>query len=711
MLPCQHRTMSPERLPEVENLYRAARELAPENRAAFLYEACGQDPALRHEVESLLARQMDAPPPGQEAAPQPAEEATQTMGPAAAVGAQLGPYRILGLLGAGGMGEVYRAKDTRLGREVALKLLPRERVADPERQRRFLREARAASALNHPNIVTFFDLARAGGQDFLVMEYVAGQALNRSIPGNGLPLRQALSYAIQIADAMAAAHAAGVVHRDLKPANIIVSEKGAIKLLDFGLAKLAEPEPASGEAGAGAAPLTSSGLIMGTLSYMSPEQAEGKPADARSDIFSFGAVLYEMVTGQRAFRGGDSPASKLSAILRDEPPPASSLSPGVPRDLEKIILRCLRKDAARRFQHAGDLKLALLELQEELDAGAVAAPLPTRKSRGRTWLRFALVPVILAAIGGGSWFLYRRALPIEAPLTALPFTAYPGYELDPAFSPDGNQVAFEWEGEKRENSDIYIKLIGPGEPRRLTTDTARDHSPAWSPDSRGIAFVRELPNHRSAVMLIPALGGSERKLAEIASPVLEYPYLGNRALTWTPDSKWLVVPDRGSPGEPLSLFLLSVDTGEKRRLTSPRPPFSADRSPAFSADGRWLAFSRNTTIQVSDIYLLSLSADLHPEGGPKPLTHDGRWNDSPNWLADGREILFSSNRDGGQNLWRAPSSGASRPRRVPLSGTDSTFPAFSRRADRLIYAQRFQDGNVWRMDCRTLPGRPPRQQC
>jgi Tol biopolymer transport system component len=623
-----------------------------------------------------------------------------------APGAQLGPYRVVELLGAGGMGEVYRAQDTRLGRTVALKLLPEERSLDLERRQRMLQEARTVSALNHPHIMTLHDLAEADGYRFLVLEYVPGRTLDQVIPRHGLPLEDAVRYAVQIASALAAAHEAGVIHRDLKPVNIMVSDKGVIKLLDFGLAKMAQPVAIRSAASGETATVTQTepGMVMGTLNYMSPEQAEGKPVDARSDIFSFGCVLHEILTGKRAFQG-NSPASVLSAVLRDEPAPVDSLRPDVPHDLKKIVKRCLRKDPERRFQGAGDLKVALLEVQEEIGTAASGPATPAR-SRPRRWLRACVGAAIVALVAAGA-FLYRRMAPRETALTVSPLTAYPGYELEPALSPDGNQVAFEWEGDRRDNSDIYVKLIGAGEPLRLTTDPARDHSAAWSPDGRWIAFLRDRPNGHTAVMLVSALGGAERMVAETASSALEaYKYYGARAAAWAPDGKQLVVTDR-TASEPLGLFLLSVDTGEKQRLTSPVAPVSADRSPAFSPDGRLLAFSRSLGAQSADLCILSLTSDLHPDHEPKLLTHDHRWNDSPTWL-DNRELVFSSTRDGTQTLWRIQADGRGPVSRMPLAGNDSGSPAFSRAAHRLVYAQRFQDANIWSLDIPDGTGVPTR---
>ncbi|MGA2147990.1 MAG: serine/threonine-protein kinase [Bryobacteraceae bacterium] len=330
------------------------------------------------------------------------------------VGRIISHYEIIEKLGEGGMGVVYKAQDTHLDRSVAIKVLPPEMVADPERKRRFIQEARAASALRHPNIVTIYDIDQHDGADYIAMEYIPGRTLDQLIGRKGLRLGEALKYGVQIADALSRAHAAGIVHRDLKPGNIMVDEHGLVKVLDFGLAKLTEPTPGLDESTRTIKPTTEEGTIVGTVAYMSPEQAEGKPLDARSDIFSFGAMLYEMLSGRRAFQK-DSKISTLAAVLTQEPGP---LPDEIPRDLEQVVIRCLRKDPARRYQHMDDVKVALQELKEDSESGKLSAPSQRAAPAPRThhWLWPAIGAAALVLLAAAGFFLWQRAR--AAPLTA-----------------------------------------------------------------------------------------------------------------------------------------------------------------------------------------------------------------------------------------------------------------------------------------------------
>ena len=462
------------------------------------------------------------------------------------------------------MGVVYKAHDTHLDRTVAIKVLPHDKVSDPERKQRFVQEAKAASALNHPNIVTVHDIRSDAGVDFIVMEYAGARTLDQIIPAKGLGITQSLRFGAQIADALARAHEAGIVHRDVKPSNVIVTDDHRVKVLDFGLAKLFEPSARASEARTQTSPLTDAGMVVGTAAYMSPEQAEGREVDARSDIFSFGTLLYEMVTGRRPFVG-DSNLSVMAKILNEDPAPPSGVVAAISSDVERTILRCLRKDPARRYQTMADLKVALDDLAADSDAGLPAQKPAARESRRWRWIWAVSVPVLLVAAYVG-W----RAAPSSdsaPPLRAVPLASLPGVTRSPSFSPDGNQVAFGWTGPAGNNPDVYVQQIGAGSPLRLTTNPGNDYSPAWSPDGRWIAFLRgEGEGRRHELRLVPPLGGPERKLTEIQPRG----FLRAVTLAWCPDSSCIVVTDSIGAGRPDALFVVSLDSGEKRPLTSPQ---------------------------------------------------------------------------------------------------------------------------------------------
>ena len=606
-------------------------------------------------------------------------------------------YQILGKLGEGGMGIVYQARDIHLDRFVAIKVLPPDMVADPERRARFVQEAKAASALRHPNIVTIHDVARDAGHDFIVMEYVAGKTLGQLIGRRCLKLKDAVRYAIQTADALACAHSAGIVHRDVKPSNIMVDDHGVVRMLDFGLAKLTRAEPGEDESTRTMGPKTEEGTIVGTASYMSPEQAEGKPVDARSDVFSFGAVLYEMLCGHRAFTG-ESPLSTLTAILNRDPAP---LGDEVPRDLERIVARCLRKDPARRWHSMADVKVALEEVKEESDSGRLAAAEKPARRQARWPAVLAALGLVAIAAGCALWLLNRPGKATAAVPVPVPLTTYPGFQASPSFSPEGDRVAFAWNGPKQDKFDIYVKQIGAEEPARLTKDPAADFSPAWSPDGRWIAFLRELSAENCGVFLIPAVGGAERKLMEVSGGGGEG--WGGGGVSWHPSGQWLVVPDRNSAQEPFALFLVSIETGEMRKLTSPPKGLLGDFYPAFSPDGKAVVFTRGISGDASDLYLLELSVDFRVIGEPKRLTFWQRCTGEPAWWPDGNSILFTSGATSfNRTLWQIALHGAARrpgePERLPFGGEGyGLAPAVSRQG-RVVYMQHAVVAHIWRLE-------------
>lgn len=426
-----------------------------------------------------------------------------------AVGDRLGSFVIRGPLGKGGMGEVYLAFDPRLGREIAVKVLPAGAIGNAERRARFVQEAKLASSLNHPNIVTIYDIdsAEVDGElvDFVAMEYVPGKTLDKLIGRRGLRLNDALAYARQIADGLVAAHRAGIIHRDLKPANIIVGDHGDVKILDFGLAKLIEPETADAWAATASVHLdTASGVIAGTAAYMSPEQAEGQRVDARSDIFAFGAVLYEMITGRRAFNGA-SKLSTLASVLRTDPGSITETHEKLPRELDRIVQRCLRKDPKRRWQNVADLKIALDDMAQE-DAGddpAAAQP------RARRWPLFAWIALALAALVAG---LYLGANSLAHPHPTFERLTFRRGDISGArFAPDGTVLlSAQWASDP---TRIFSMEPGRSENRRLDLPDARILSISSSGEL-AILLGSARRGEPGTLARVPLSGGAPREILE-----------------------------------------------------------------------------------------------------------------------------------------------------------------------------------------------------
>ncbi len=603
------------------------------------------------------------------------------------VGQSIGHYRILQKLGEGGMGLVYKAWDTHLDRVVAVKVLRSEKVADPDRRRRFVQEAKAASALEHPNIIAIHDVGQFEGIDYISMECVAGKTLDRLIPRHGLRLSEALRYAVQVAEALARAHAAGIIHRDLKPGNIMVDEHGLVKVLDFGLAKLTEKEEPDKDENTRTLDVhTGEGAIVGTVAYMSPEQVEGNSVDARSDVFSFGALLYEMITGHTAFRR-ESRMATLAAILKEDPDPPSQVVPGLPREVERIVLQCLRKDPARRLQHMDDIRALLQDLKEESESGLLERTVGSGRRRKTSW-RWPAGIFALGVAAAAIWFAATSRSPAPA-LKAVPFTTYRGWEEDPSFSPEGGRVTFSWNGLSQRNWDIYVKQVGEEEPLRLTRDPADDFSPAWSPDGATIAFLRGEKDSFELIS-IPAVTGSRETRLTTLNTATTYRGYPNRELAWSPDSAYVVFFDRPSPGEPPGLFLFNITTRKRRRLTTCPTTMLRDSDPAFSPDGRTLAFVRVSTYSFSRLYLLSLSPALDPVGQPRRIAPQLRSVAQPAWMPDGKQIVFSASGD----LWRISSKGSGRPEHLPFGGEQLDV---SRLGGRMVFNVPDRDSNIWQV--------------
>ncbi len=544
-------------------------------------------------------------------------------------GTYLAHYRILRRLGAGGMGEVYEAEDTRLKRRVAVKVLPPGVTSDAVSRARLEKEAQAVAALNHPNIVTIYSVEESGETRFLTMEIVDGRTLVGLIPPTGLSLQDLLKYTIPIADAVAAAHARQIVHRDLKPGNVMVTSDGRVKVLDFGLAKPLNPPALNDtEATVTAAPATMAGQIVGTAAYMSPEQAEGRAVDQRSDIFSLGVVLYEMATGRRPFKG-ESGISILSAIIKDEPVPITRLSTAIPRDFERLVDQCLAKDPAKRLSSAGELRI-------RLEALRVAPPSRDRRMVAGLVLASAMVAIaVLAAFVMSS----RRAPTVPSP-TFGRVTDDDGIEAWPSFSPDSLEIVYARRAGG--SSGIYVRAINSGASVRLTTD-ATDTMPVFSPDGATIAFC-SLRDNSPGIFVMNRQGESVRRLTN-----------GGWDPVWTPDGREIVYStESGSDPDvrqvPSELWAVDVASGRRRRIVE------ADAvHPRVSPDGRLVAFwglpvgSGGKEFNGADrnIWIQPVS------GGERVAVAAGESTDwNPAWAPDGRTLYFSSDRGGTMNIWQ-----------------------------------------------------------
>ena len=610
------------------------------------------------------------------------------------VGQTLGRYEILAKLGEGGMGVVYKARDARLNRLVALKLMLGA-ATDPDHQfRRFAQEAKAASALNHPNIITVYDIAPEEETLYIAMEYVAGKTLGQVIPRQGMRIAEALKIAVQLADALSAAGSAGIVHRDLKPSNIMVTENGLVKVLDFGLAKFAV---AGQEVGAQTSTLpltvseqvvTRNGMLAGTAAYMSPEQAEGLPLDTRSDIFSFGAVLYEMVTGQRAFQG-NSKISVLTSILRDDPQPLGEKVANVPHQLETIVNRCLRKDPARRFQSFTEARLALLDLQEESDSGKLRGPGSRRSSglvRRRVAPVLAVTAVVALTLAGLFYWRNSRTHRPTPELRIAPFASYAGFQGFPAFSADGNQIAFAWTGGEGKVTHIFSKVIGTDAVLPLTSGSYSDSLPAFAPDGRSVAFLRSLPQGVTGIYQVSPLGGHERLIAQIQTAFY-------RALSWSSDSRWLVTSGRSEREGRSRIYVVAASDGHYRTLSFGGT--GDEMYPALSKDSRMLAFSRAESDTEWGIFVAPVDESLNPTGSPHRVHTPKGLNREAAWTVDRQELVFVNGGSATSRLWRVPVSGDAEAKQLVLTEGVEFGPAIAPIGDRLAFTRNNTSVNIW----------------
>jgi Tol biopolymer transport system component len=604
------------------------------------------------------------------------------------IGRTLGHYRIANKIGEGGMGVVYRAHDERLDRDVAIKVLPEEVSENTDRLARFDREAKAVAKLAHPNILEIWDFGTEECITYAVTELLEGENLRERIPLDGLGWQRASEIGAAVADGLAAAHGKGIVHRDLKPENIFLTSDGRVKILDFGLAQIKTPIEEDAETATLTPEGTVPGTIMGTLGYMSPEQLRGEPVDGRSDIFALGCVLYEMVVGKAPFLRA-STAETSAAILKEEPAPLSATGATLPAELERTVRRCLEKSPEARFQSSSDLAYNLRSITTDHAVQIVTptAVTPAPRRRRATWIGAGTVIVASMVLLG--WISLRPSEPDLQPLRTAPLTSFPGEELYPAISPDGSMVAFVRRGESG-TLDLYVKLIGGGDPLLVSDGSSHSSWPSWSPDGRQIAFYRAIASegggYSVTVELVAALGGQRRQLTTTRSSYVE-------GLSWSPDGSTLAMVDRESPDEPNAIFLLSFETGEKRRLTTPPKGQLGENCPRFSPDGRTVAFVREGVFGKSDIFLIPMDG-----GEMRRLTTDNGITLGLDWAADGQSVIFAAARAGRtdwMSLWRVPATGGE-PEALGV-GDPGRLPAVSLHGNRLCYVKSETGWDIWRV--------------
>ena len=626
--------MSPDRWQQVKEIFRSALEVPPNDLSGFLAVACGDDQELKREIVSLIkAHQRDGSfidsPVFREAA-QLFENIEQLN-----EGDVIGHYEILSLLGKGGMGEVYLARDVNLGRRVALKFLSPEFKKNSDRVNRFEQEARSASALNHPNILTIHEIGEVDGRRFIATEFIEGENLRTRLRSGALSVMDTLNIGEQIASALSAAHDNGIVHRDIKPENIMLRPDGYVKVLDFGLAKLTDRTSSPDEPTL-ALVKTATGVIMGTTPFMSPEQTRGLKTDARTDIWSLGAVLYEMVTGKAAFCGA-TPSDVVASVLEREPPAISEVIDSAPLELQRIIKKALRKNRDERYQSAKELQSDLKALKHDLSSGPVTVTSDGKISRESNSRKFAIaaIPAILL-LGVLVFVVYKfagsKVVPSDKPVevsATTQLTTWPGLDLEPSLSPDGNSVAYS--SDHLGNIEIFVQPLTPGARElQLTSDGQQNFQPAWSPDGKFIAFHSK---HRGGIFVVPASGGASRQITESGSHPIWSPD-GASILFQSEDVNDLNASSLEAALPPSVLRIVPAAGGEVKTLTEVGIPAGGHGDASFSPDGKRIVFVANDGATAALWSISSTGGDLH-QVLPVSL-----WVYSPIYAPDGEHIYY-----------------------------------------------------------------------
>ena len=720
--------IDPERWKQIDELFGAALQIGLEERAAFLDKACVEDKELRREVETLLASDRKEQGYIEDSPMKIAADLLVTPPVRLDSGKFIGHYKIVSLLGSGGMGEVYRASDPRIGRDVAIKILPDQFSKDADRLRRFEQEARAAGILNHPNILAIHDTGTYNGSPYLVSELLQGEILQRKLTGQRLPIRKTLDYSLQIAKGLGAAHDKGIVHRDLKPGNIFITKEGRVKILDFGLAKLTHSDTTANQLASGdkLEPLTETGIVLGTVVYMSPEQVSGRKIDHRSDIFAFGAVLYEMLYGNRPF-SGPTQIEIMHAILKADPPELSASNSNVPISLERIVRRCLEKDPSDRFQSASDLAFALESMSTT--SGTTVATFKQQKSIPIAWILCGIF-FLVALIFGTAFYGLKRKDVFEIPASAqrLSIILPENTVLNSsAISPDGHRLAYVT-NEMMGPSKLWLRSMDSGDAEEIPG--SEDATlPFWSPDSRSVAFFTEhslkkftigggsietlcqvdiddpkggswnqhgdilfSPRAGAGLYRIAARGGDPTAVTDLDNSRSEVRDLFPQFL---PDGRHFFYIRRAFTGNSAGVYIGSLDSKDTKRIL-------LDQTPVRYVDPGYLLFVRNDTklmVQQFDKETLALTGDA------VPIANDG----SDLW--SGPEFSLSANNmlvQGGRAGW------ASRPTWFDRSGTESSpsenYPSALDQSNRYYFCDissddrrllTLRDGVMWMVDLLT----------